>query len=160
MSLQAWRLVAAKWLDTAFDGEGARLVGGRWNTRGTAVVYLAGSLSLAALELLVHIDNRRALQEHCAVPVSFDEGLVLHVNRGDLPEDWTSPGAIPKTQALGDAWVGSNASVLLAVPSAVIPQELNFLFNPEHSQAVSLTLGEPQPFRFDPCLLKPRPAES
>lgn len=113
-----------------------------------------------ALELLVHIDYYRALQEHYAIPVSFDERQVLHVDRGDLPEDWMSPGAIPTTQALGDAWVRSNASVLLAVPSAVIPQELNYLFNPKHPQAGSLTLGEPQPFRYDPRLLKLRPADT
>jgi RES domain-containing protein len=160
LSVQAWRLVAAKWLATAFDGEGARLAGGRWNTRGTAVVYLAGSLSLAALELLVHIDHHRALQEHYAIPVSFDERLVLHVDRDDLSEDWISPGAIPKTQALGDAWIRSNASLLLAVPSAVIPQELNYLFNPKHPQAGNLTIGEPQPFRYDPRLLKLRPADA
>lgn len=160
MSVQAWRLVATRWLETAFDGEGARLAGGRWNTRGTAVVYLAGSLSLAALELLVHIDHHRALQEHYAIPVSFDERLVLHVDRDDLPEDWLSPGAIPKTQALGDAWIRSNASLLLAVPSAVIPQELNYLFNPKHPQAGSLTIGEPQPFRYDPRLLKLRTADA
>lgn len=153
MSLQAWRLVAAKWRDTAFDGEGARLAGGRWNTRGTAVVYLANSLSLAALELLVHIDYHQALQDHYAIPVYFDERLVLQVDRGDLPEDWTSADAIPQTQALGDAWIRSNASVLLAVPSAVIPQEHNYLFNPRHPQAGSLTIGEPQPFRYDPRLL-------
>jgi RES domain-containing protein len=82
------------------------------------------------------------------------------VDRDYLPEDWISPGAIPNTQAFGDAWIGSNASLLLAVPGAVILQELNYLFNPKHPQAGSLRLGEPQPFRYDPRLLKLWPAET
>ena len=58
---RAWRLVKARHAAGAFDGEGARLHGGRWNSRGARVVYVSSSRSLAALELLVHLEIAEAL---------------------------------------------------------------------------------------------------
>ena len=55
--ITVYRIVKTKWAETAFDGEGARLFGGRWNSKGQSCVYLAGSESLAILEILVHLDN-------------------------------------------------------------------------------------------------------
>lgn len=153
----AWRLVAPRWAASAFDGEGARLTGGRWNTKGVPLVYLASSLALAALELLVHIDYRRALEAHVALPATFDEQLALHVRREDLPTDWTKAEQILHTQALGDVWARSRTSVILAVPSAVVPSELNYLLNPQHPDAKKVQVGPSEPFHFDPRLLKVSP---
>jgi RES domain-containing protein len=146
--------VAPRWAEGAFSGEGARLAGGRWNSKGVPMVYLASSLSLAALELLVHIDYQRALQEHQAIPVDLAETLVLHVAKESLPESWTSPSGLPYTQALGDAWIKQQASAVLAVPSAVVPTEVNYLLNPNHPQVEAVAIGEPKPFRYDPRLFK------
>lgn len=153
----AWRLVAPRWAASAFDGEGARLTGGRWNTKGVPLVYLASSLALAALELLIHIDYRRALETHVALPATFDEHLVLHVRREDLATDWTKAEQLPHTQALGDAWARSRTSAILAVPSAVVPSELNYLLNPQHPDAKKVQVGPSEPFHFDPRLLKVSP---
>jgi RES domain-containing protein len=152
--IQAWRLVAAQWAASAFDGEGARLAGGRWNSRGIAMVYLASSLALATLELLVHIDYERALGSHMAIPVSFEDALVLKVADSDLGENWQAISQRSRTRAIGDAWATSHASVVIAVPSAVIPAEKNYLLNPKHPDFSKLTIGRPQPFRFDPRLYK------
>lgn len=118
------------------------------------VVYLASSLALAALELLVHIDYSRALEQHVAIPVTFDASLVLRVRPGDLPASWPDIGSVPETQALGAAWVREAGSALLAVPSAVVPHEVNYLLNPLHPQAGAVRVGSPEPFRYDPRLLK------
>jgi RES domain-containing protein len=155
--IRGWRLVAPQWATSAFDGEGARLAGGRWNSKGVPVVYLASSLALAALELLVHIDYARALQEHVAIPVDFDEALMLHVAFEDLPENWTEAAALPRTRSIGDAWAKRRASAVLAVPSAVVPAELNYLLNPQHPNAGRIRIGKARPFRFDPRLIKPPP---
>lgn len=154
MTITAWRLLHPKWLDSAFDGEGARLTGGRWNSKGVPLVYLSSNLALAALELLVHIDYHRALSTHCAIQVHFDEHLALHVKKEQLPVDWSSAAAIPETQALGDAWANSKASAVLAVPSVVIPQEFNYLLNPKHPDAKEVSTSEPETFRYDARLLK------
>ncbi|CAN5814292.1 hypothetical protein BH24DEI2_BH24DEI2_07660 [soil metagenome] len=119
-----------------------------------AVVYLASSLALAALELLVHIDHERALSTHVAIPVDFDETLILTVAQDSLPENWSRPEALVQTRALGDAWLRSKASVLLRVPSVIIPAENNYLFNPQHPDALVVRTGEPETFRYDPRLLK------
>lgn len=148
-------MVAPQWADTAFDGEGARRAGGRWNSKGVRVVYLASSLALAALELLAHIDYERALKEHIAIPIDFDEALLLSVELAVLPESWGTPSGLAYTQALGDAWVERGASALLAVPSRVVPVERTYLFNPKHPNAEKVSVGQPQPFRYDPRVLKP-----
>lgn len=153
MILTAWRLVSARWLETAFSGEGARLAGGRWNSKGTSLVYLGGSLALAALELLSHLDHQQALRRHFAIPVYFDESLAARVDQNDLPEAFPAVETIVATQRLGDAWVKSEASALLRVPSAVIRPEFNYLFNPAHPDAGDVSIGEAQPFRFDERLL-------
>src|SRR5699024_2021667 len=101
--LRAWRLVAPRWADAAFDGAGASRTGGRWNRKGTNVVYLGGSLALAALELLAHVDYHQALREHVAIPVDFSEELVLRLEEDTLPSGWTTPRGLAHTQALGEA---------------------------------------------------------
>ena len=121
------------------------------------MVYLASSLALAALELLVHIDYERALSDYLAIPVDFGESLVLNVDPDSLPEDWTRPEALPQTRALGDAWVNSKASALLRVRSVVVPAESNYLFNPTHPDAPLVRIGKPEPFRYDPRLFKTDP---
>ena len=143
-------MVAPQWADTAFDGEGARRAGGRWNSKGVRVVYLASSLALAALELLAHIDYERALKEHVAIPIDFDETLLLSVEPATLPEGWGTPAGLAYTQALGNAWLEQGASALLAVPSRVVPVERTYLFNPKHPDAETVNIGQPQPFRYDP----------
>ncbi len=75
MTIRAWRLVKARFADGAFSGEGARRFPGRWNHRGTPIVYLAGSLSLAALEILGNLDDIRLLKGYVSVRVSFDRRL-------------------------------------------------------------------------------------
>ena len=65
--IYSWRLVHARYVAHAFDGEGARLYGGRWNSPGRPAVYTAGSLALAALEVLVHMQSRKALSNYWKV---------------------------------------------------------------------------------------------
>lgn len=142
--------MAPEWADTAFDGVGASRAGGRWNSIGVPVVYLGSSLALSAFELLVHIDHERALQEHVAIPVDFDDDLVLRIERAILPPDWHTPHGVEYTQALGDAWVKQEASAILEVPSRTIPLESNYLINPDHPDTPRITIGERHPFRYDP----------
>lgn len=146
--------MAPKWADSAFDGEGARQYGGRWNSRGVRVVYTAGSLALACLELLVNIDYESAFLDYVALPVEFDESLVLRVPRASLPDNWQSQSALPRTRAIGDAWVARSSSTVLEVPSRVVPEEANYLLNPDHPEFASVRVGQPRAFRFDPGLVK------
>ena len=149
---QAWRIVKAKHAGSAFDGEGARLYGGRWNSRGTRVVYTSETLSLAALESLVHLNPPVAFK-YVAIPVEFDETMVEILDPADLPDAWTEEPPSPLSMAVGDHWVGEARSAVLALPSVIIPTERNYLLNPAHPQFPEVKIGKAAPFSFDPRLL-------
>ena len=70
MRITSWRIVQAKHLNPAFDGEGARRFPGRWNHRGTPMIYTAGSLSLSAMEMLVNIEAEQVLNAYMSIPVT------------------------------------------------------------------------------------------
>jgi RES domain-containing protein len=149
----AWRIFKRKHAARPFDGEGARLTGGRWNSKGNRVVYTAEHCSLAVLELLVHLDKSSVLPAYSVCPVSFDETLVERLDRSRLPANWRRSLAPPELAKIGDAWLGAMSSVVLEVPSAVIEIENNYLINPRHPDFTSLIVGKPQPFMFDTRLL-------
>jgi RES domain-containing protein len=153
----AWRIVKAARLPDAFTGEGARRAGGRWNYPGTAMVYTAGSLALAALEVMVHLDGPQLLQSYVQIPVEFSARLCRRLDLDGLPEDWSSNPAPESTKSIGTEWIASQESVVLAVPSAVVPDEFVYLINPRHSQFSALRIGQPASFRFDPRLVKGLP---
>ena len=150
----AWRIVKPRHVEGAFSGEGARLYGGRWNSIGIPMVYAAGSKALAALEILVHVDAAELLDEYLCLPVRFDRRLARTLDLKSLPSDWRAPLPPLSTQAIGDAWAAENGSVVLEVPSVLIPGEGNFLVNPRHPGFGKLRFGAPEPFEFDPRLLK------
>lgn len=152
--ITAWRIVQSRHLQTAFDGQGASQYPGRWNERGTPVVYTAGSLALAALEMLVHLPGPNILQKYQSIPVSFDETLCRQLSQAELPPDWSDDPAPLSTRALGTQWIADASSVVLAVPSAVVPIERVFLLNPRHPAFPEITIGEARQFHFDPRLLK------
>jgi RES domain-containing protein len=147
-----WRIVPEARAHDAFIGEGAKLYGGRWNSPGVAVVYGSQHKSLAALELLVHRDPRKP-NRFKTFFFQFPESLVEAVLLRDLPKDWRQEPPPPSTQQIGDAWVRESRSAVLAVPSIIIPEELNYLLNPAHSDFKKVTIGKPQDFAFDARLL-------
>lgn len=152
--MTGWRLVKAPLAATAFDGEGARRHGGRWSSPGVRVIYAAEHLSLAALEVLVHLQDAAALRSYVAVDVEFDADLVTEVDTSTLPVSWRAYPVRPELEVIGNEWVASGRSVILRVPSAIVPVESNFLLNPAHSQFESVKLGRPRSFQFDARLLR------
>ena len=149
---QAWRIVKEKHAATAFSGKGAAAHGGRWNSRGVPVVYTSNTKSLAALETLVHL-NPPVPFKYVAIRIQFDDALVEIVRAKALPPDWQTEPPPPSTKAMGDAWARAARSAVLALPSVIIPGELNYLLNPAHPDFKTISLGKPEPFAFDPRLL-------
>lgn len=157
MNLTVWRVVPAKYAEpphNPFDGEGARLLGGRWNSPGVAVVYTSGNLSLAVLETLVHADSLAAIIGRVVFPVTIPTALIREIPPTDLPRDWQSPVAPEQLRQLGDTWVTAAETPVLRVPSAVIPTESNYLINPYHPQFLKVLIGAREPLPIDPRLLK------
>jgi RES domain-containing protein len=147
-----WRLTRPEYAP-GMDGIGARRAGGRWNSPGTAIVYTAGSLALAVLEVFVHLPPQ--MRRPGALPALMAVRLVLP---GSVSLRELSPADLPDTpapadfRAIGDAWAASGETAVLAVPSRVVPQERNFLVNPAHPQAARIVVAAVTPFTLDPRL--------
>jgi len=147
---RAWRLCKRRYAASAFSGEGARAGGGRWNLPGTAVVYTSGSLSLAALEALVHMDAGDAPDDLVAMAVDIPEGLhVKDVAIRELPRNWRATPGPPALQRLGSEWAKGLETAVLSVPSVVVPQERNYLLNPAHADLKRIRIGKPMRFVLD-----------
>jgi RES domain-containing protein len=153
--LVVWRLLSRRHLRRAFDGEGARRYGGRWNHPGTRMVYTSTTLSLAALETFVHLDPEDAPDDLVAVSAELPAGTAVHrLQPNDLPRGWRAYPAPESLRDLGTAWVGEGRSLALQVPSAVIPQEENLLLNPGLPSFARLRPQRPVSFSFDPRMWK------
>jgi RES domain-containing protein len=139
---------------TKLDGIGARRSGGRWNSKGVAMVYTSGTLALATLEKLVHVDPDLIPVGQVVLEINVPDRLITVLPRRRLQRGWRRMPPGPATQRLGDAWVGSGTSAVLAVPSAIVPRELNYVINPLHPDAARIKLVGRQPFSFDPRLLR------
>ena len=151
MKITAWRVVKAQHADRAFDGEGARIAGGRWNKIGIPMIYTADSLALAALEIMVHLPGSELLKNiFLRIPVRFDSRLVRSLNLIDLPDDWDLLPPPDSTQTIGTGWALKKKSVLYKVPSTIIREESNYLINPLHPDFKKLTIESAQKFAFDP----------
>lgn len=154
MTLSAWRILKRRYQDEPLSGEGARRVGGRWNHRGTPLVYLAESIALATLEVLVHLQDLDTLPKYVLRRFSFDATLVQELSRTHLPIDWAMFPHPQSTKIIGEEWVARGSSVLLKVPSAVSPQEANYLLNPLHPDVEKIEIGSILKQAFDPRLTR------
>ena len=153
--LKVWRLTRKRFADRAFDGEGARLYGGRWNHKGVAAVYCAATLSLAALELFVHLEASEAPTDFVTLMAEIPSSIAVEeLGAAVLPADWHAYPGPDSLKDLGTAWAHSGRTAVLSVPSVVIPRERNYLLNPAHPDFSRIRLLEPETFSFDPRMWK------
>lgn len=145
--MNVWRLASGRY--PPLTGEGARLVGGRWNSPGRPLVYTSESLALCLAECLVHIPGRLPT-DYVAFKISVPDDSVA-VAAGLAPDSGWLP-AIDVTRAVGDAWLAEGQTLVLRVPSAVLSDSYNLLLNPLHPRAGEVRVVAQQPFRFDPRL--------
>lgn len=118
------------------------------------MVYLAASLALASLELLVHLRETDVLKAYRKLSVGIPEHLVKAADVRALPADWARTSLHPATQRIGDRWLDSLESVVLAVPSAAVIGEVNYIVNPMHPDFAGLQPGEITDYRYDPRIVR------
>ncbi len=128
-----------------WDGAGAALQGGRWNPAGVAVIYAAGTLSLAMLERLV---QRRNLGRTLLVEADVPSDLGIEDLMARPPPNWRALGS-PEAATAGGEWAASGRTPLLRVPSALVPREANYVVNPAHPDAKRIQLSRPEPLEWD-----------
>jgi RES domain-containing protein len=151
--VSAWRIVSPRYADTAFSGIGAQRSGGRFNSPGRPLVYCSGSIALAMLEMLVQVNKRSRLIGYLCIPATFDEAAVEALDTDDMPAGWNARPYTLTSQAFGDRWIEEGRSLVLRVPSVVVPQESNYLINPLHADAPSLEVGREFLAPFDTRLI-------
>jgi RES domain-containing protein len=150
--MRCWRITSSKRSATAFDGEGARRVGGRWNSDGIPAVYASEHLATAALEILVHADASDLVAAFVAIEVEMPDELLVRAPVETLPADWRATPAPPACQRFGDAWLQGARGIGLVVPSAVIAESWNVIINPRHPAISRMSEQRRMPFTFDPRL--------
>lgn len=149
--IRVWRLCQSAHLASALTGEGARRYGGRWNAKGQPAVYTAATLSLAALEMLAHVDTDLLPDGFSAFALDIpDEDIRIdRLSSADLPPDWRYAYPPASCQAIGSKWLGQGGSAVLAVPSAIIPEENNYILNPRQPDFARIKSLPPITFTFD-----------
>lgn len=147
-ALTVWRITTRRFADQAFSGEGARLYGGRWNRVGQPLIYAAESRSLALLEMLVQDAPLRA--HYVLIPAQLPETVSTEtLDSRVLPKTWRTHAGRQALQNLGATWLQDLRSCVLAVPSAVVPAELNFLINPRHPDFHRIVVGQAETLETD-----------
>ncbi len=154
MSLSIWRVIKTRYAHEGLSGEGARLYGGRWTSPGHPVIYCSQHLSLAVLEILVHVGENEILSSYSKIAIDIPEENLLRISVSDLPLEWDIPFPGSDLQKLGDSWLRSAESLTLAVPSVTIKEEHNYLINPLHPDFESLDTVTVEPLPLDVRLFK------
>src|SRR4051794_31113911 len=149
----AWRIVRAAHVNSAFTGEGARVYGGRWNSRGTPGIYVSEHESLGALELFVHLTPLSPDDLYRSFRLEREDKLTEYFAATSLPANWNAEPPSIKTMQIGDDWIQAAKSVALAVPSMLSRSEMNFLLNPKHPDFKTIKISQPVDYRFDSRLL-------
>jgi RES domain-containing protein len=152
--VRAWRLCRKPHAAEPLHGKGGTVVAGRWHEKGWRIVYTSTTLSLAALELLVHASVAHAPSDLVAIEIEIPDDLkIAEIPAGALPRDWRATPAPRRLQQLGTKWLEEKKTAVLRVPSAVVPTETNYLLNPLHPDAKRIGVVRTAPFKMDPRLV-------
>ena len=128
--MNVYRISKCKYTGS-LTGEGAAAYGGRWNSKGTYIVYTAATPSLALLESVVHISNI-PVDDYCMATIEFPENKIKEIKFTDLPENWFLNPAPDQLKSIGDKFIKDNIFLALKLPSAIMMEDFNLLLNPNH----------------------------
>ena len=148
--MRVWRICRESFAADPLSGRGGLVTSGRWHSKGRRVTYATGALSLAALEVLVHTDKSMLPADLVRLEIDVPDKLKLtRIDVKSLPRDWRMYPAPAELQRLGDDWLSTGPTAVLQVPSAVIPEEFNFLLNPAQTDAPKIRVVSKESFAFD-----------
>jgi RES domain-containing protein len=146
--MDVYRISSALYIKD-LTGLGPKTYGGRWNYRGVPAIYTSETRALAALEFLVHVKTRMADNLKIAT-ISIPDSIVpLEFRIETLPKGWRDHPPPVKLAEMGTDWLKSLKSLLLRVPSAVIPNEVNFIINPMHADVKYVKISHVENFTYD-----------
>ena len=137
------------------SGGGAKKMGGRWNTKGMAVVYASSTIALATLETLAHLGDNISIRNAFLVGITVPKSVWAArdiIAAASLPPTWVAEPPGRASIDFGDAWLMSNAGALMLVPSIIVPEEYNVLINPAHPSAARMSSAVTRQYLYDPRL--------
>lgn len=137
------------------SGLGAKRIGGRWNNKGTPMLYCCSSISLCTLELAAHSGGLMQLKNLAITCIELDDKIKTdQFFLGQLPMDWQNNPAPESTKKLGTNWVNTLSAVALMVPSCIVPREKIYLLNPLHPLFYKhVSVNWIEPFNLDQRIL-------
>ena len=157
MTVKLWRIAknTTQYRADDMSGGGAKTFGGRWNSKGNAVIYASPTIALATLETLAHIGDEIAARNRFLIRIEVPDDVwktreTLDVAR--LNPTWLAEPPGMATISLGDAWIAGNTTALLEVPSVIIHEEFDVLINPAHPDAARIKASLIRQFVYDPRL--------
>ena len=136
------------------SGNGAKRSGGRWNPKGTPVLYCASTSSLAILEKMVSIDMDLLPDDLCIAALEIPKSKILKIPKEELPKNWNHYPSPDALKSIGKSWIELGNFCTLQIPSAVNPMESNYLINVKHPLMEKIKIKEVTPFRIDHRLSK------
>ena len=153
--MRVWRICRKRYAADPLNGRGGVVAGGRWHPKGTRIVYTSATLSLATLEVLVNADRDLIPRDLVRIEIHVPDDLAIErLGQRALPSEWRTWPAPPELQRIGAKWISRAATAVLRVPSAVIPEESNYLVNPVHRDSAKLKVVGKRPFELDARLLE------
>ena len=154
--MRVFRIAKRKFIED-LSGEGARLFGGRWNKKGTSLLYTSECRSLATVEYLVHLPMSIMANDVCIAEIEIpDTSSISTVDISMLPDLWMSYPSPKEIAEIGDKWKWENSTLLLKVPSAVVKNEWNYLVNTGHHDFPKVRIVTVEEYVFDTRLLRRR----
>ena len=132
------------------SGKGAEKFGGRWNSKGVAIVYTSDSRALCTAEIAVHTPLGILPFDYEIATIHIpDNTIIPELELSELPKNWKSIPHAHSTQEIGDKFIDDDQFLLIKVPSAVVQGEFNYLINPSHADFKSISIQKTEPFNFD-----------
>ena len=148
--IRVYRILRKRYAKNPFDGEGAYRYGGRWSSPGVRLAYASEHLSLAMIEYFVHLDRDDPPPDLVVAAADVpDDVSRVTVGPGSLPATWRQTPAPAELGAIGDRFARTRRHAILVVPSALAPDESNWLLNPDHPNFARIRSHPPEPFAYD-----------
>ena len=148
---RVYRILRKRYAKAPFDEEGAYRYGGRWSSPGVRLAYASGHLSLAMIEYFGHLDSNDPPPDLVLATADIPNDVSrIHVAAARLPAAWRQTPAPAELAAVGDRFARTRRAAILMVPSALAPDEFNWLLNPDHPDSRRIRIHPAEPISYDP----------
>lgn len=147
-----YRISKCKYIED-LSGLGAATYPGRWNGKGTYILYTAATPSLALLESVVHISNIPTIP-YCMIGIEIPDNSIEEISVRDLPDGWQVNPPADDLKEIGNRFVSEGKYLALKIPSALMPEEFNIILNPNHTDFKKVRIVSNRNLSIDERLLK------